>query len=670
MKKRISILSIASFFLTILLALICFSACNNSEEKDDFVFQPLKTVVFADVQLEQENFGNTRNAYLALRNHFNYAKSIGAEVVFMPGDVVNKADESCYQAYEKALRSVYGFDENDYPEMIFCMGNHEWWGSDEKDISTAVSLFKKYARIETKNLVKKSEISYYLDKETTLPTYYKVIKGIPFLVISGNGSDGRIESKLKDEISGWLEEISELPSVKLGGPIYVAYHYPISRVTYKGENANTVSNAINDLFKNYPNAIVFTGDTHFSGVNERTINQTNYTAINLGSSSYSRNSAFSATNMRFDNVSLNYKDKNLLNGEAGFKCEYTPTLHVLTLDDAGVTTIERFFTADKIENVKKIGIDWQIPLIKDKSQFVYTNERIRNTEWANILYGADGLTWSSGETVRYNEDNGKMFVCFGDVSDHNCAEHYRIEIKDSLNAENATYYDLSGHYYKYDDNAHVYHTIIEDLPAAAAYTVTVTAYDFFDNPSLNNLVSETEDETLSFPDAIDVAAAKTYSDVSRRVNYEITAEESNSALEYYYRGISAYSEGLMLCQIVFKNDVGVNEYLSVEDWSDATVTLKIKNPNDFDIYLGLCVIASDKGAQRLIDDFSAAHRKVVKANSEWTTVEWRLKSEYNFNFNSGNVERITLKATADSNAVDAENGYEINLFIDDLDIIG
>ncbi|MBO4594392.1 MAG: hypothetical protein J5697_01660 [Clostridia bacterium] len=667
-KKK---LSITSFIIFIIILLACASACKKNEEStDSYEFTPLTVSVFADVQLERENVGNTRNAYLSLKNHLKYSKSIGAEVVFMPGDVVNKADETCYEAYERAICAVYGDDENDYPEFIYCMGNHEWWGPGEKDVGTAVSLFEKHARINTDCLVKKSEVKYYLDKSTTLPTYYKVIKGIPFIVISGNDSSGRIESDLKKEIAEWLKEISNLPSVKAGGPIIVAYHYPIQRVTYKGENAGTHSAAINELFKDYPSAIVFTGDTHFNGVNERTINQVNFTAINIGSSSYSRNMSLSAANYQYDNVNLDYKDKNLLTGESGFKCEYTATMHVINVEASGKTSIDRYYTADKPEDAVKLGLTWVFPLIKDKSEFIYTNERIENRQWANKLYGKDGLIWADGEKVGYNVENGKMFVSFNDVTDYNCAEHYRIEIKDAFDGQNVKYYDFTGHYYKYDKGAHSYHFVLEDIPLATEYSVKVTAYDFFDNPSLNELIATEEDETLLFPDEIDVKAAETYSDISRRVNYDVTVGGSNSSVEYYYRGISAYSGGMMLCQFVFKEGLSIKDQLSVTDWSNAKLTVKVKNPNDFDIYFGLDIIVKESNSQqRVLDDFSSSRRIKAEAGSDWLTIEWDLNSEYGYHFNSDIIERITLKVSADQFAVDNENGYEMSFYIDDIDII-
>ena len=626
---------------------------------------PMVVAVFADVQLEQENKGNTRNAYLALKNHFKYAKSVGAEVVLMSGDIVNKADETCYAAYENAIKAVYGTDESVYPEFILCMGNHEWWDSSEKESENAVSLFNRYARIETDALVKRTAITYYKDGDATLPTYYKVVNGVPFLVVSGENSQGAIGNALKAEIAGWLEEISELDSVKNGGPIYVAYHYPIPGVTYQGEATNSVCSTIDDILSDYPNAIVFTGDTHFSGVNERTINQTDYTSINIGSSSYSRNVSRSATGYAYDNVNIGTGGKNLLNGEVSYKFEYTPTIITAYSDNLGKAIVNRYFTADDNKDVKKIGITWEI----DPNNFIYTDERIQNTEWANVLYGANGLTWASGETVRFNYENGKIIVRFNDVTDYNCAEHYRIKVACNY-PYNIFYYDFTGSYYKFDGDSHTYHFILDDIPYSTGYSLTVTAYDFFDNPSLNVLSANKEDETLLFPDEIDVQATNTYCDASKRLNYDVTAAGSNSSLEYYYRGISSYTFGMGICQLIYRNNESLVNYLSVTDWSDATLTFKVKNPNEFDIYLGLALVVYDEnGAQKWLDDFKGTKRIKIDAGSDWTCIELNIPEEYDYPVTAENIIRIGLKAAADPTAVDTENGYEMTFYLDDIDII-
>ena len=635
-------------------------------------FEPLKIAVFADIQLTtgDRQAGSVANAVIALRDHFKYAKSIGADVLLMSGDIINNAVESYYELYESILKDVYGEDESAYPEFVMNMGNHEWWDRKENETPEAVSMFRSYARIESPCLVKQSSTPYYLDESTMLPSYYKVVKGVPFLVVSADNSSGTIGPELKAELASWLREIAELESVKKGGPIYVSYHYPIPGVTLKGEHATANCAGIDELLKDYPSAIVFTGDTHFSGVNERTINQIDYTSINIGSSSYSRSISESATGYNFDNVNKGSgkSSAGTMKGDVAFKYEYTPTIMIVNMASPEKTTIDRYFTADNVADAAKVGMTWEIPQIKSKSDFVYTDDRIQNTAWANALYGKNGLTWASGETVRYNVSGSSMMINFNDVTDYNCAEHYRIEVKDGGSAQNVAYYDYLSPYYRYENEAHEYNYVLENVFTAASYTVTVTAYDFFDNPSLTTLRATAPDATLAFPDMIDVKTLDAYSDISRRVNFTETAEGSNSSVEYFYQGTKRFSSGMTLNRLVLENsDTTLEKYLSVIDWSDAVLSFKVKNPNDFELYFAPTVVTKVNGTEEWLSDGSRAYRVAVPAHSDWTTVKWSLAAQ--FGITSDIVSNLAVKVVVPDSVVDEINGYRFTFYLDDIDVV-
>lgn len=636
----------------------------------EYSFSPLKIALFADVQLTTDkNQGSTANAYLALKNHFKYAKSIKADVIMMDGDIVNNAVADYYELFLKAFKGVYGNNEQDYPEFVMNMGNHEWWDTSEKETANAVSMFKQYARIETDNLIKQSAVPYYLDDSATLPTYYKVIKGVPFLVISGDNSSGKIGAELKSEISAWLKEIAELETVKKGGPIYVLYHYPIVDVTYNGEHASEVSVTIDELLKDYPSAIVFTGDTHFNGINERTINQVDYTSINVGTSSYSRAVHSSATGFEYDNVNIGSgkSSAGTMLGDVNFKYEYTPTIMVISMDKPNETLIDRYFTADKPNDTKSVGKTWKIPQISSVNDFVYTDARIENTAWAREIYGKDGLNFQTGKKVRFNVSGSKMIVNFDDVLDFNCAEHYRIEVKDLNNPNAVKYYDYMSNYYKYESKPHTYGYVLEDIPVASGYAVTVTAYDFFDNKSTNTLYSDKADETLLFPDEIDLKTMDTYTDISRRVNYEVKSANSNSSVEYYYKGTKKYPAGMLLNRIIQKDKTNTLEnYLSIKDWSKGVITFNAKNENDFELYFTLTLVIDDGGKDRWITDGGVEYRVIVPANSEWTTVKWDLAKQ--FNITSNIITNLAVKVAVPNGVVDEENGYELSFFVDGIDV--
>ena len=465
--------------LPLLVSLTSFGCTNKKDELKETLI-----AVFADNQIHT----NTPRYLGFLKNHLKLCKSKNVDVIMIPGDLVNNAEMSYYDMFEDTLKEVYGDDESTYPEFVYSMGNHEWWDSNERLDENAVKLYNRHARIDTKNLRRKTEFKPDDRAKYTYGNFYKVVNGIPFFSISGENDSGVITSFLREEIETWLKEVEKLPSVKKGGPIFFGYHYAFPDVTYSfGQGSIAKAQALYDIIKGYPQIILFSGDTHFAGANERTINQVDFTDINLGSSSYSRHVSRSVTMLnyeQFENISKN-NSKDLLTGDVAVGYDKTPHIHFVHVDEKGETTIDRYFSTNEPENAKHLGLQWTIPAHSNKDNFAYTSARYENKEWANKMYGKDGLSWKEGEEVTYTFNANKLTVKFNDVTDYNYCEHYRIKVTSSEDRESK--YDFVSHYYKWEDDPHSYSFVIEGIDYPAIKKVEVYAYDYFDNISINHL---------------------------------------------------------------------------------------------------------------------------------------------------------------------------------------
>jgi len=627
----------------------------------------LKFAIFADVQLCNEkaingeaatNLGTTANSPIALRNHLQFCKNQGITTILMNGDITNQANEYYYKYFETILQDVYGSDESKYPEFVWNMGNHEWWwGTTEKETGDAVSMFKKYARISSNNLVKESNVPYYINNNVNVPSYYKVINGIPFIVISAESSAGNVGSQLENEIKSWLTEIKQLDSVKAGGPIFVEYHYPLSTTFTYGQGSVTNCSTVENIFKDTPNAVIFTGDTHYPGINERAINQVNFTTINLGSSSYSRmvNRSAVVCDQYYNVLGTGAKTADKLDGNVKFNEAYTPTIKVVEVSDSSSFTIDRYFTNDNGEGVVA-GKRWSFGPIKSKADFTYTNNRFQNTASAQALYGKNGLNLGSEDKVIFGVQNGRITVRFPDVIDYHYCEHYKISV-------NNKDYDVVSSYYKNLPEGENNYYVLNDVPTSSTYNVVVTAYDFYDNPSTNTLTSSTNDLT-KIVDDVDFQATKTYCDIQTRNRFDIVSSNSQSSTEYYYKGIQTYSAGAILNRIYYADGVGCNEFLSLSNNKDIhpTVKVDVKNLEDGDLTFGLSVVLKGETKDIWKDDFDLT-RKAVQGK-EWKTLYWDLSS-YGVS-SKADISFIALKARTSS----AKNtGYVMNLLIDNIDIV-
>ena len=628
----------------------------------------LKTAVFADVQLCAKeygdgfaaNYGTTSHAYIALKNNFALAKEKNVDVIVMDGDIVNNAVEEYYKLFEHAFTSVYGNNENQYPEFVWTMGNHEWWGLDEREDANAIALFKQHARIETVNLVRKSNVKFSLDNNETLPTYYKVINGVPFVSISGEDADGLIGETLKQEIASWLNEIADLPYVRKGGNIYISYHYPLSNSMTHGHGSHQNAGVLEDLLKDYPQAVVFTGHTHYPAVNERAIDQKDFTTINIGTSSYSvldNRSATMADYESYYNVD-NADGKEGMLDNLAFKCGYTPTIQFVDTLSSRDTIIDRYFSSDDVKDATKINGSWTLPSNINKDKFEYTNERFENANYAQTLYGANGLSWDENAEVQFGINNDMMTIKFPDVINYHYAEHFKIEVT----GETSKTYDVVSNYYKYNKTAENLYFFLKDLPAGDNYSVKVTAYDYFDNPSLNYLQSDVRDDTQCV-DNIDYALSKTYTDISTRVNFDDVALNSGSSLEYYYNGVARMASGATLNKIVLDGDKDASEFITIGDLSavEVIVKAKVKNLTNDTLTFGLTVV-DNTGDWR--SDFSKPTIQTVSTNNEWVSLEWNLTELYGL-AGRKSITHVGLKVASDAYN---NEGYTMHFLLDDVDI--
>lgn len=469
------------FLLTTILLPLTTTGCQSTKDQ----IKETLIAVFADNQLHQ----NTPRYTGFLKNHLQLCKANNVDVIMIPGDLVNNAVNDLYKIYEDCLKEVYGEDESQYPEFVYTMGNHEWWDYNERREPNAVKLYNKHARIETPNLRRKTEITADENGRYCYGNYYKVINGIPFISVSGENDSGLISPFFKDELNDWLKEITKLPSVKKGGPIFVGYHYAFPDVTYSfGQGSIARTQELYDILKDYPQVILFSGDTHFAGVNERTINQVDFTDINLGSSSYSRHVSRSVTMDKddcFANINANTVGKDLLIGPVGVNYDRTPHIHFVHVDEEGNTAINRYFSEPEVENAKHLGLEWNIPAYSNKENFIYTSERYQSVEWANKMYGKNGLSWAEGEEMTYTFSNHTLTVNFNDVIDYNYCEHYRVIVTST--SDETSKFDYVSHYYKWEDEPHNYSFSMENINYEEIKKIEVYAYDFFDNVSINHL---------------------------------------------------------------------------------------------------------------------------------------------------------------------------------------
>lgn len=202
--------------------------------------------VLTDIHIE--NYGSFPNHVSHLKAALRDINSIAnnSKAIFTVGDNTNHGYDENYRILMEILESER---TQNTPNIYFSLGNHEYM----------------YGSLHSESL--KAFINY-----TKMPNhYYSVeIEGIKYIVL---GSDSKVMSgTISDEQYNWF--VSELESVDKNKPTFIFAHQPLkdtvsgslyskdSSIQYwygldKGEQ-------IKELLKGYPNAVLFSGHTHWN----------------------------------------------------------------------------------------------------------------------------------------------------------------------------------------------------------------------------------------------------------------------------------------------------------------------------------------------------------------------------------------------------------------------
>jgi predicted phosphodiesterase len=351
-------------------------------------------------------------------------KTPEADAIFVVGDLTNGGTAPQYDQ----LLSVFS-DRANLPEgmpVYFMMGNHDSYSG-------------------------ANAASTYLSKIAQPLHQYITIKGYPFIAISETGPDQNDFNAaavrfLSDSMAKAAKEFS-------GKPIFVFIHVPTVNTTYGSWISGPLADGgwSTDRFKStldkYPQAIVFSGHTHYPLGDPRSIHQDRFTAINTASTTYGE-----------VEESIGLSGGTL---PAGYE-NVTEGL-IVTVKENGDVELERWDTYRNEEMAPR----WLVSAPHDGTRFTYKNRS-----------GGSAPAFAQGSRPVVNSILANASsVSFPQASDDEAVHHYKVEILDGdrLVGKRVVF---SGFYL----NSSMPDTLavsFSGLPPAASYTARVTAYDSY-----------------------------------------------------------------------------------------------------------------------------------------------------------------------------------------------
>ncbi len=230
----------------------------------------LKIGIIGDSQLIDES---TYSEFYR-KFQYNFKKSLEIlkeqkiNVLIIDGDIVNVGYALGYDNYLKQFNSVYGNEKKEnVPILNLVMGNHDYWLDGGQPATFPTEIEEKQKLFEEKTKEK--------------PFSHKVINGYHF--INWSCENGTLEEPITN--NEWFEkEIEKALENNKTKPIFVTTHFPPKNTVYGSQEWG--DERLNKYFKKYPQIINISGHSHYSLIDERSIYQKDYTAIQTQSLSY------------------------------------------------------------------------------------------------------------------------------------------------------------------------------------------------------------------------------------------------------------------------------------------------------------------------------------------------------------------------------------------------
>jgi predicted phosphodiesterase len=409
------------FLRIIIFIFICCASQLSAQDKKQKSELP-RFAVISDTHFENNKGEGARvKVPKALKNLLSKTPLVDA--VFVVGDLTNRGKPEEYDQ----LISVFS-DAAIVPkgiEVYYIMGvNHDRSG--QNDTGT------------------------YLSKVKQPLHQYVEIKGYPFITISEGGGSRNAHN---DEASKFLSDNLADASLKYPGkPVFVFMHIPPLNTCYGSlQHEGWGTDVFLPVLNQYPQAIVFSGHSHFPLGDPRSIHQDKFTVINDGSTTYSE------------------VEPKLLNiGIHPENYEYVTEGVIVNVIENGNVEIERWDTYRNEEILPK----WLVETPHDGSNFTYKN---RNGLPAPVFPN------KTRPAVKHIT-NDSITVTFQQATDNEAVHHYIIEITDG--EQIVASYKKFSQFYLNSQTPKQLTVSFSGLPTGKKLTAQVKAVDSYNNQSV------------------------------------------------------------------------------------------------------------------------------------------------------------------------------------------
>lgn len=334
----------------------------------------LRFIASSDCHIDDNDERNEKQRFADMfKDAYSYAESCSydkIDAIIVAGDITNNGRDEQYEIFNQIVSENIKSET----QLLTCLGNHEFYAHRKYDASIT---YEKYMQ--------------YINEEVDI---HVVINGFHFIGVSYDDNGKTYEGKLE-----WLEaQLDEATKDDPTKPVFV-YQHPHPALTVYG-SVNWGDTDIATVLRKYPQVIDFSGHSHYTASDPRSIWQGSYTAVGTAS-----------TRSVVTNTSFLDEDGDAP-GETG-------TFWIVEVDAQGNTRLMLYDIANHcfFENNEYYLTD-------------ITNKKSHRYTWNNLksLDTAPEFPENSEIKLTRNED-GSVTLSFPDANGYWGAENYKISVK-------------------------------------------------------------------------------------------------------------------------------------------------------------------------------------------------------------------------------------------------
>lgn len=401
--------------------------------------------VISDTQLPNKEPEDGNNKY---KEHTEKAlqlfKNQGVDVIVFAGDFSDLASRYSYGTYNEVFNEVFGDDK---PETVYIMGNHDnWYPTDYASVAPKERLYKKCMGES--------------------PWVHKVINGFHFIGVSPDLTQNT--SGYSQKTLDWMDEQIALAQKDTpeGYPIFVITHHSPQNTVYGSDD--WYDPGLDKVLSKYENVVSISGHSHYSLMDERSIYQYNYTAIQTQSLAY-----IEQEKGKFDAF------KGELSSIPPKADDYPFAIIMKVGEDK--TTVERWNVLDGKE--EKADSRWSLDYPLDKSNFKY-GYYTRLHETTAPVFKETEIQYVQNISSLEDESKTLPGISFSAAVDDDVVQSYEINLEKDT-GEKYTYTVFSDYYMGKENMQDNVKIALDSNLEAGRYSVTVYAVDSFNHYSEN-----------------------------------------------------------------------------------------------------------------------------------------------------------------------------------------